>query len=123
MPTVQLPAFDKVNTVAVLTLEQDNRVLAENTSYFAAPKELALPSPELAVSVQAYGSGYLVKMTSPVFARAVQVDFGEVDAKPDDSFFDLLPNETRSVHVTSVASLQQLRAALTLRSLADATKP
>ena len=122
MLPIILSDFDRRNSFAVLTMEQNGEVIASNTVYFAKPVELALPEPKIAATIRPEGDGYLVELHSDVLARAVQLDFGELDAKPDDNFFDLLPNQVRTVHVRSSAAIAELRADLRLRSVADATR-
>jgi beta-mannosidase len=56
-----------------------------------------------------------------VLARAVALSFGDLDAKPSDNFFDLLPNEPRRIRIASGTTLPQLQKALAIRSLFDST--
>jgi len=119
---IDLGAFDPRTSFAAIALQQQGQVLASNTVYFAKPLELALPAPNIATQIRPMPGGYLVELRSSVLARAVQLDFGDLDAKPDDNFFDLLPHEARRVTVRTSASLAQLQAALQLRSLATAMK-
>jgi beta-mannosidase len=118
---VALKSFEAKEVFAVLTLEQEGRTIASNTAYFAKPRELALPLGKIAQSVRADKTGFVVELRSPVLARAVALSFGDLEARPDDNYFDLLPNESRQIHVVSKAPLQQLQASLAIRSLADAT--
>jgi beta-mannosidase len=119
---IMLNRFPAKEVFAVLTLEQEGRVIASNTVYFAQPRELALPAVKIAQSVRADKTGFIVELRSSVLARAVALEFGGLEAKSDDNYFDLLPNESRQVHIVSKASLQQIQASLELRSLADATR-
>jgi beta-mannosidase len=97
-------------------------VLASNTVYFAKPLELTLPEPRIAAKIHSEPGGYLVELRSDVLARSVQLDFGELDAKPDDNFFELLPDQSKTVHVRSLAPLTAIKADLQLRSIAGATR-
>jgi beta-mannosidase len=117
-----LKSFDAKEVFAVLTLEQEGRVVASNTVYFAKPRELALPAVKIAQSVRVDKTGFVVELHSPVLARAVVLSFDGIEAKAEDNYFDLLPNESRQVHVASKASPQQIQASLELRSLVDATR-
>ncbi|WP_213805099.1 glycoside hydrolase family 2 protein [Granulicella sp. dw_53] len=119
---IHLKSFDAKQTVAVLTLEQDGKVIATNTVYFARSKDLFLPEAKIVQQVRVDKTGYVVELRSPVLARAVALGFGSVEAKPEDNYFDLLPNESREIHVASKASLEQVKASLELRSLVDAAK-
>ncbi len=120
--TLTLKSFDAKTSLAVLTLEQNGRVLASNTVYFAEPKELVLPQAQITRSIRPDGNGFIVELRSPVFARAVALSFNGLDAKPEDNFFDLLPNESRRIHFSSKSSLAQIQSSLQIRSLADSTQ-
>jgi beta-mannosidase len=116
---VALKSFDPKESFAVLTAEQDGKVIASNTVYFAKPKDLSLPSPSISESLRTDRSGFIVELHSNTLARAVALSFGTLDAKPEDNFFDLLPNETRQIHIASKSSLKQMEQSLVVRSLAD----
>lgn len=116
-----VPGFDPAATVAVLTLEQEGRSLATRNVYFTRSADLALQQPQIKAQVHAEGSGFVVDLSTPVLARAVALSFGDLDAKPDDNYFDVLPHEPRRIHVASKASLAELQKALAVRSLFDST--
>jgi beta-mannosidase len=113
--------FDPATTVAVLTLEQAGQPIATHNVYFTRSADLALQQPTLDAQVHPEGSGFVVELGSPTLARAVALSFGDLDAKPSDNYFDLLPNEPRKIHITSGATLPQLQKALAIRSLFDST--
>jgi beta-mannosidase len=117
-----LKSFEAKTSFSVLTLEQNGRVIASNTVYFTEPKNLALPQAQITQSIHADGNGFLVELRSPVFARAVAISFNGLEAQPEDNFFDLLPNESRRIHVSSKSSLAQIQSSLQVRSLADSTQ-
>jgi beta-mannosidase len=119
---VELKKLDAAKSFAVLTLEQDGRTLARDTVYFKVSKELALPAVAVAHAIRPEGAGYTVELKSPVLARAVALSFGANDAKFEDNYFDLLPGETRRIHVTTKVPMAELESSLTVRSLVDAAK-
>ena len=59
-------------------------------------------------------------LRSPVLARNVYVSFGDLEVRPSDNYFDLLPGEELTVHFTTSASRDQLLQALKTTSLTDA---
>jgi beta-mannosidase len=122
LPPIVLSNLDRKNSFVALTLEQHGEVLASNTVYFAKPLELMLPEPKIAAKIRPEAGGYLVELRSDVLARSVQLDFGELDTKPDDNFFELLPKQSKTVHVRSSAPLTEIEAGLLLRSIAGATR-
>jgi beta-mannosidase len=116
--------FDPATTVAVFTLEQAGHAIATRNVYFMRSADLALQQPRIDVQVRSErseGSSFVVELNSPILARAVALSFGDLDAKPSDNYFDLLPNESRKIHIASKATLVQLQKALAIRSLFDST--
>jgi beta-mannosidase len=119
-----ITGFDPTTTVAVFTLEQAGRSIATRNIYFARGADLILPQPRIDVEEHPEGPGIVVELISPVLARAVALSFADLDAKPSDNYFDLLPNEPRRIHVATEASVAQIQKALGIRSLFDtATQP
>ena len=116
-----VPGFDPTATVAVLTLEQAGQLIATRNVYFTRSADLTLQLPRIDAQVRSERSGFVVELSSPVLARAVALSFGDLDAKPSDNYFDLLPNEPRRIQIASGTTLPQLRKALAIRSLFDST--
>jgi beta-mannosidase len=52
-------------------------------------------------------------------ARAVWLDFGELDADLSDNALTVLPGESVTLRLASKAGIDELRRELTLKSLAD----
>jgi beta-mannosidase len=113
--------FDPATTVAVFTLEQADQPIATHNVYFTRSADLVLQQPRIDVQEHPEKSGIAVELVSPVLARAVALSFADLDAKPDDNYFDLLPNEPRTIHVATAASVAQIQKALEIRSLFDST--
>jgi beta-mannosidase len=99
---------------AVAELLIDGRPVSRAIVERAPPKDMAYPAPGLSMRWE----GKAVTVTASALARAVMLDFGEVDAQASDDGFDLLPGESRTVSVESEASAAKLERALTLRTLA-----
>jgi enterochelin esterase-like enzyme len=112
--------YDPQKTFVVTELTVGEKPVSCNLLFFAAPKDLALPAPQIASALTQAGDSFRLRLSSPVLARSVSVSLGNVDAKLSDDYFDLLPGETVEVEVTSSASLEQLRSGLEIVSLADA---
>lgn len=110
---------DPMRSFAVFELLDGARVLSRNLVFFDAAKNLHLPSPDIRSELRADGDGYALTLSSATLAREVWLGFGDLDATLSDNAFDLLPGEPLTVHVRSNATLEQLRAALQVRDLAD----
>jgi beta-mannosidase len=111
--------------------------ISRNLTYIAPTKEIRLKPAALTVKVQSGSSSLLrpqligekpgksggdfsILITSPVLARSVYLSFGDLDVKLSDNYFDLLPGETAEITASSAASLDAVKAQLTVVSLTDA---
>ena len=107
--------------VAELTV--DGTVVSQNTVFFVPDKQVRLPQPQISAEVLSEGKQFVVKLASPVLARAVYVSFGDLEATFSDNYVNLLPGEPVEIRVTSPAALDQLKANLKIQSLADSFAP
>ena len=103
-------------------LDDKGAVLSRHLLFVKPPIELKLPDPDLKAELRDNGQGGVLVLSARHLAREVWVDFGTLDATPDDNAFSLLPGETRELRVVSEAGIDALRGALRVRSLAGATK-
>ena len=115
-----LDGADPSRTFAVFDLVRGGETVSRGLVYFTAPKDLRLPAPRIDADLAADGDGYRLTLRSPVFVRALWLDFGDLDATLSDNALDLLPGEAVSLRVSSKTDAAALRKALTLQSLADA---
>ncbi len=107
-------------TVAVFDLTVDGEPAAREVVQFAAAKDMHWPAPGLHAHLRDEAGQYMLDLTASALARAAWVDFGELDAEVSDNALTLLPGERISLRITSAADLDTLRAALRVRTLADA---
>jgi beta-mannosidase len=124
-----LAGADAARVVLVAELSEQGKLLSRNLFSFNKTRDLELPRPELALSVEAGAAGDLtIKVASRGFARNVYLDTvaagaaaGAMDGRFDDNYFDLLPGETRTVtfHPTRPLSPEALRAALRVTTISD----
>ena len=144
-----LPNCDLGKILAVTDLLVDNKPVSSNELFFVPQKDMQLPqakitseltagapsnvgAPPLSPSVgdRVVGSKtstpestYTLHLSSPVLARNVYVSFGNIDARPADNYFDLLPGQAVDLPITSAASLEDLKASMRVISLTDAFAP
>ena len=111
------PAND---TVAVFELQAEGEPAARGVVYFAPAKEIAWKDAGLKASLRQDGEAFLLEITAARLARGVWIDFGALDADLPDNAITVLPGERVTLRVTSAATEGALRAALQIRSLADA---
>lgn len=114
---------DPRRTVAVAELIVDGKTVARQFSYFVHARELVLTDPGLdAKIVAAPGGGYTLTVSAKSLARGVWIDFGDLDVALSDNAFDLAAGDTATIAVTSTASLEALRRALSVRGFHGAVK-
>jgi beta-mannosidase len=117
-----LGAADPVSTVAVFDLQAEGEPAARHVVYFAPAKQIAWGPSGLQAQLRSDAAGPVLELTASRLARGVWIDFGELDAEPSDNAFTLLPGERITLRVKSAAGDDALRAALHIRSLADAVR-
>jgi len=88
--------------------------------YFVPSKKIRLPHGSVSPEIARAGDGYDVTLSSAELARSVYVSFGELDVQFSDNYLDLLPGERQTIHVTSTATLADLRSQMKVVSLEDA---
>jgi len=114
-----LGTADPNRTVAVFELLQDGKAVSRRLVYFNAAKDLRWSTPGITADIQAAEQGYQLEVTSKSLARALWVDFGDLDVDISDNALSLLPGERVTLSLRSSADIDALRRALTLRSLGD----
>ncbi len=115
-------AADTSRVFIVADLSADGVEISRNLIYLAPTKEIHLKPAALKVETTGGNGSYKVRITSPVLARSVYLDFGNLDVTVSDNYFDLLPGETVEIAATSRATLDALKAQLKVVSLTDAFK-
>lgn len=111
---------DTAHVFVVAELQRGGETISRNLLYLAPTKAVQLPQAKLAAELDGAPGRYTVRVSAPVLARDVFLDFGNLDAQFDDNYFDLLPGETRRIHLSSKAPLEKLRQQMRATSLVDA---
>jgi beta-mannosidase len=116
-----LSGADPARVVLAVELKVAGETVSRNELYFDRMRNLSLPlKPAIEVKVNRSGSDYTIMLRSPVLARNVYLSFGDLDVILGDNYFDVLPGEERTVHLTTSATLEQLQRAVKVTSLTDA---
>ncbi|NZA26871.1 glycoside hydrolase family 2 protein [Luteimonas sp. SJ-92] len=118
-----LGGADPAATAAVFDLRVEGEPPSRRVVWFKAAKEIDWGTPGLQAELERDGRGHVLTLRSERIARAVWIDFGDLDVELADNALTVLPGESVTVQLTSAASLADLRTALNLRSLADAVQP
>jgi len=112
-------APDWSGLVGVADLNVDGKVLSTNLVYFVPSKQIKLPRASIATKLAKSGDGYDITLKTPTLARSVYLSFGELDADFSDNYVNLLPGEATTIHVTSQAAMEDLKAQMKITSLAE----
>jgi beta-mannosidase len=124
VPIMSLLAEQQRDLVFVdAELSIGGKPVSRNLYFFSNMKDVPLAKAEIKTSLESTPSGYKLRVESHELARDVYVSFGALDTKLSDNYFDLLPGESLIVDVKSSASLDRLRQAVKVTSLADAFLP
>lgn len=92
--------------ILVSTLLSDGAVVFEDSRPLKEPKELNLHSADTQLQVKKVEARtFEVTLTSPAYAKAVELDLGCLNVTFTDNFFDLLPNKSKKVKCVLEADL------------------
>ena len=103
-------------------LEIDGVRVSEDTVLLASPRFMHLPRGKVSCQVKLIDDKQArLTFTSPVLQHRFAFDIGGAVYRASDNFFELYPNEPKSVIVTTArkTTAAKLKAALTWRSLVD----
>jgi beta-mannosidase len=123
IPLVELSGAnipDWSGLVGVADLTVGGQEVSTNLVYFVPSKQIQLPHTSVTPEITRAGDGYDVVLSSAGLARSVYVSFGELDVQFSDNYLDLLPGEKQTIHVSSKATLADLKSQITVMSLVDA---
>lgn len=116
--------FDARRNFLIFEFEIAGKNVSQNEIFFDVTHNLELPvAPKIEASLDKTGSGITVTLQAHELARGVYVSFGDVDVQSSDNYFDLLPGEISTLHLTSKATLDQVKAAMKITSLTEAYNP
>jgi beta-mannosidase len=121
-----LQGADPKHSQAVFEILDGSDTVSRSFVYFDAAKNLAWNDPRLVLRpvsrAAAPGGGYDITLTAGSAARGVWIDVGGLAAQVSDNAFDMVAGESVTVHVTTTASLAELRKALRVRSYYSSAK-
>ena len=117
---LQAKGIDFTQVFVAADLMAGGDTLSTNLIYLAPTHDIHLPAAAIATDLTPAADGVRLRLRSPVLARSVHVSFGDLDVTPSDDYFDLLPGQPTAITIKGRASLEDLRHALQVQSLADA---
>jgi beta-mannosidase len=105
----------------VFDLEVAGKRVSRNLIFFHVTHDLELPvAPRIETTLNKSEDGYTVTVASSKLARSVYLSFGDLEVQSSDNYFDLLPAEPVTLHLTSSATPEQIKDAMKIMSLTDA---
>ena len=117
-------APDAAAILAVADLSEDGKVISTNLTFFAPWKNIHFPRAMISTELNRSGDGYDLRLKSASFAKSVYVSLGDLDARYSDNYLDLIPGEAETVHISTSASPEEVKAKMKVITLAEAfTQP
>jgi len=111
---------EKKNDVVVhATFTAKNGKAYDNNYVLLKQKDINYPHVDIESEITPTDGGYNIKLTAPLFARAVFIEVDDVESVYSDNYFDMLPGETRTIKLTSKLPLNKVKSTFSVQSLAD----
>lgn len=101
-------------------MENGNGEVVSNNYFLTRFKDIDFPQADIRMTSVPAGDGYDVTVVSDVFARGVFLSIDGIDNFFSDNYFDLLPGEPVTIHVTTKLDKATFDRQLKSESLADA---
>ncbi len=114
-----LAGSDPQQAVLVARFIVEEETVAEELLYFVKPKDLALPRPNVRVSIQPRDQGYRISLESDVLAKNVYLRVEGDGGHFSDNYFDLLPGRVKVVDLLVSDRTVHVREGLRVCTLAD----
>lgn len=94
-------------------LHSSGQLLTENLYYFVPAKQQRLTRPELSIQSSIEGDSLVLQLQSQVLVRHCFLEFSPMLANLSDNFFDVLPNQPKTIRLQAAGwTAQQLQALL-----------
>lgn len=107
--------------ICVKLFDENNNLLQQKTVLFDKEKNLSLPKAKLKTRIEIKADRLDITVKSDAFARLVKVESDKSVLPFSDNFFDILPNESKTVTIykDKNMSLHQLAESIAVYSLSD----
>lgn len=105
-------------------LRREGQPAVKKTVLFCKPKHFKFLAPEITAQVHSREDGYEILIQAQHYARYVELDFENMDARFSDNYFDVSPNMPQTVFLKKQelsldADAEQVSRELKIRSLFD----
>lgn len=117
---VTVPELDQYSSYITAWLFDENGApVMDQTQLLVKPKHYAFEDPQIKTVFTQKEDGVEIELIADCFAKAVEIDFADLDCPLTDNFFDITGPEPRTVFVKTDYRADQLRRQLILRSVYD----
>jgi beta-mannosidase len=95
----------------------ESEAVASSLLFFRPPKELDLNAPTISLDLEEGEEGVTLTLATDVLAKDVYLRLD--GARFSNNFFDLLPGRPQTVFIQTRKALEEVRAGLMVRTLAE----
>ncbi|WP_430973127.1 beta-mannosidase [Sunxiuqinia rutila] len=113
---------DSYRQVLVAEVIEGGKVIASNVFYFRPVKEMKLPTPEVTYEIVPAEGGYTISVKTDKLAKNLFMTIGDEEGFFSDNYFDLLPDETAEITLSTSVSEEKLREVFNIQTLDAAFK-
>ncbi len=104
IPVKELLGSHRANEVLLeAKLLEDGKEISSNNFYFSPIKDIDLPKPGITLTASETEDGFLLELSSDLLAKNVYLSMEE-EGFFSDNYFDLLPGETKIIHLKTEAT-------------------
>lgn len=107
------------NYISVILYDAAGNFIMEQTELFVKPKHYVFEEPNIKVAFASRAEGVELTVSSDCFAKAVEIDFENLDCKLSENFIDLTSDKPRRILARTDYSPEQLERNLRVRSVYD----
>ena len=101
-----------------LSFLENGQTVASSVRYLVPPKDLNLKKGVIFKEVEKVENGFLFKIQSPTLLKSVYLS-SNTEGWFDHNYFDLLPNETRTILFKTTAQLDDVLKGFSIKSLVE----
>ncbi len=114
-----LEYYNKAKIVLKTELYIKDKKIAEKYFYFVKPKDLNLEKPNIKVGFKKIEGGYKLIISTDKLAKNIYIEFKNLSGFLSDNYFDLLPNETKTIIFKTDETIEKLKKEIRIISLYD----
>ena len=90
-----------------------------NIGYATKQKHMNYRKPDITTDISPADGGYNVTVTTDIFARGLFLSIDGIDNFFSDNYFDVLPGNSRTIHVSTRLPIEDFRSQLKIKTLGD----